>query len=63
VTWCFGLIFMVCQAQPLPAATAGATFCSVAKPVQWHANDTRRTKEQADTHNRKWKALCQPKMN
>lgn len=56
--WCFGILVMVCQQPQLPAATAGATFCQVASPIQWHATDTRRTKEQADANNRKGKALC-----
>lgn len=41
-----------------PAASSGATFCQVARPILWSAADTRRTKEQADAHNRKGKALC-----
>ena len=37
---------------------AGATFCDTAAPIYWNKNDTRRTKEQVDTHNRIGKALC-----
>lgn len=48
---------MFCQV-PTPAATAGATFCQVAKPHYWTAGSTRRDKEQADIHNRKGKVLC-----
>lgn len=44
----------------LPAGVGGATFCSIAKPISWSPKDTRLTKEQVDTHNRKWKALCSP---
>jgi hypothetical protein len=54
---CIGILVMFCQ-QPAPAATAGAKFCDVAKPLYWAAADTRRSKEQADIHNRKWKQLC-----
>jgi len=43
---------------PLPPATAGATFCQVAKPITWSGNDTRATKEQVDAHNRVGKSLC-----
>lgn len=56
--WCFGLLVMFCQAQSAPAATAGATFCDVAKPVYWSTSDTRKTKEQVDIHNRKGKVIC-----
>ena len=58
-TLCFGLLVMFCQPPAAPPATAGATFCQTAKPLYWSAADTRRTKEQADIHNRKFKALCQ----
>ena len=52
---CFGIIVMTCQliAQPVPD-----TFCAIYRPVYWSAADTRRTKEQADSNNRKWKRLC-----
>ena len=56
--WCFGLLVMFCQQPSPPAATAGAMFCQVAKPIYWTANDSRRTKEQADIHNRKGVKLC-----
>jgi hypothetical protein len=56
--WCIGLIVARCfVAEPAPAAS-GATFCQVAKPMYWSASDSRRTKEQADIHNRKGKRLC-----
>lgn len=42
----------------LPPGVGGATFCQVSKPIYWSTNDTRSTKEQVDTHNKKWKALC-----
>jgi hypothetical protein len=35
-----------------------ARFCAVAKPIYWSRVDTRYTKEQADEHNRKGKAIC-----
>lgn len=52
---CFGLIVMVCQLQQQPATD---TFCQTYMPVYWSAADTRKTKEQVDTNNRKWKRLC-----
>lgn len=57
---CVGILLSWCfvQEPQLPAATAGATFCQVAKPHYWTAASTRRDKEQADIHNRKGKALC-----
>lgn len=55
---CIGLFVMWCQSAQPPAITAGATFCQVAKPMYWSAGDTRRTKEQADRHNRIGKKLC-----
>lgn len=54
---CIGLIVMKCFLPPAPV-TAGATFCQLAKPIYWHAKDTRRTKEGADIHNAKGKRLC-----
>lgn len=53
---CFGILVMVCQLQqhPVPADT----FCQIYSPIYWSASDTRKTKEQIDTNNRKWKRLC-----
>lgn len=42
----------------LPAGIGSAPYCQVAKPIYWSKDDTRGTKEQADTHNRVWKKLC-----
>lgn len=55
---CVGLLVMWCQSAQPAAVTAGATFCQVAKPVYWVPGDTRKTKEQADRHNRIGKRLC-----
>lgn len=58
---CRGFAFFYAELEcdlPLPAATAGATFCQVAKPILWSATDTRATKAAADTHNRIGKRLC-----
>ena len=55
--WCVGLLVMWCG-QSMPSAADGATFCQIAQPLYWSKNDTRRTKEQADEHNRVWKKLC-----
>lgn len=54
--FCFGLFVMWCQAAE-PAMTID-TFCAAYEPVYWSARDTRRTKEQVDINNRKWKAVC-----
>lgn len=53
---CFGILVMYCQLQAAPVPTD--TFCQNYKPVYWSATDTRKTKEQVDTNNRKWKRLC-----
>lgn len=58
--WCFGILAMYCQAVHTPA-TQGATFCQIAAPIYWSVGDSRKTKEQVDSHNRKWKRLCQKK--
>ena len=42
-----------------PAAPPASTYCQLSKPIYWSAADTRKTKEQADVHNRVWKKLCQ----
>ncbi|MDP2410340.1 MAG: hypothetical protein Q8M26_08645 [Pseudolabrys sp.] len=55
---CIGFIIMHCVSTAAPPVTAGALFCQVAKPIIWHAGDTRMTKEQADRHNRIGKELC-----
>lgn len=55
---CFGILVMTCQLQQQPVSPD--TFCQIYKPVYWHASDTRKTKEQIDTNNRKWKRLCKP---
>lgn len=54
---CFGILVMVCQLQQQPVPD---TFCQIYDPVYWSASDTRKTKEQIDTNNRKWKRLCKP---
>jgi hypothetical protein len=53
----FALLFvsMTCTVAVTPPAD---TYCQIAKPIYWASGDTRRTKEQADVHNRKWKRLC-----
>jgi hypothetical protein len=57
--WCVGFLFVMhCEPADQQAVASGATFCQVAKPFYWSAKDTRSTKEQADTWNRKGKALC-----
>lgn len=52
---CFGILVMTCQLAAQPLA---GTFCQIYRPIYWSATDTRRTKEQADSNNRKWKRLC-----
>ena len=56
---CFGILVMVCEltAQAPPPAN---TYCQIAKPMYFSKDDTRRSKEQMDTHNRVWKKLCVP---
>lgn len=50
---------LFCVIEPAPAASAHTSdFCEVAKPILWHKDDTRATKEQADKHNRTYKAIC-----
>lgn len=48
-----------CQHQQ--AAPPASTFCQIAKPITWSADDTRITKEQINAHNRAWKKLCRQK--
>lgn len=57
---CIGLLVMWCVIQQPKAAPAIDTFCQNYKPVYFSPNDTRPTKEQIDTNNRKWKRLCKP---
>lgn len=41
---------------PVPT---GVTFCQAYSPrIAWHATDTRLTKQQVDSLNRRWKRLC-----
>lgn len=56
---CFGLLIMFCQPQAAPPQSD--SYCQIAKPIYWSAADTRRTKEQIDTENRKFKKLCMGK--
>ncbi len=43
----------------IPKDIGGATFCEIAQgPIMWSPADTRFTKEQVDTYNRKGKAIC-----
>lgn len=48
-----GLI-IACPNKPAPL---DVTFCDAARPIKWHASDTRKTKEQADAHNKVGVAL------
>jgi hypothetical protein len=47
-----------CAKQQPEPALAVAPYCDVARPIYWSAKDTRKTKEQADRENAKWKRLC-----
>lgn len=40
------------------ASVAPASFCQIAKPIYWSAEDTDETIRQAKSHNAAWKALC-----
>lgn len=53
---CFGLLIMFCQ--PPAAPPVVDTYCQNFKPIRWSPADTRKTKEDVDTENRKWKRLC-----
>jgi hypothetical protein len=55
---CFGILVMVCELTAAPAPPPASTYCQIAKPMYWSTADTRQTKEQIDTENRKWKKLC-----
>ena len=56
---CVGFAFLYVSMTCKPVATPPSdTYCSIARPIQWHKSDSRKTKEQADTHNRKYKRLC-----
>ena len=58
-TTCFGLLFvMFCEPSGPPAPPPPDTYCQIAKPIRFSAKATRLTKEQVDTHNRQWVALC-----
>jgi hypothetical protein len=54
----FIFVYITCQQPSPPPTTAGATFCTVYKPIYWSKTDTRETKEQVDSNNRVWKRLC-----
>lgn len=51
------ICLLFCVVEPAPVAPA-SDYCQIAQPIYWHKDDTRRTKEQADTHNRVWKSIC-----
>jgi hypothetical protein len=53
---CFGIVVSVCQA--LGGQVPSDSYCQLTRPIYWHSTDTRKTKEQIDIHNRKWKVLC-----
>lgn len=53
---CLGfLVFFSCE---VPERAPADSYCQVARPVYWHASDSRKTKEQVDRENRKYKRLC-----
>lgn len=53
------LILAGCPAPYRGDALDVAAYCDVAKPILWSKDDTRKTKEQADRENAKYKKLCQ----
>jgi hypothetical protein len=54
---CIGfLIFFQCSLGE--TAQSSLSFCDGARPITWSRADTRATKEQIDTHNRKFKRFC-----
>lgn len=54
---CVGILVAWCFVQE-PTSAAGDSYCLIAKPIQMSHADTRRTKEEVDTHNRVYKATC-----
>lgn len=53
---CLGFLFVFsCE---LPQQQTVSDYCAIARPIYWHGDDTRKTKEQVDSHNRVWKSLC-----
>ena len=58
---CTGFAFFFVSLTCTQAAPPADTFCMIAKPIYWSAKDTRRTKEQADIHNRKLKRCKSPR--
>lgn len=58
-TTCFGLLFiMFCEPSGPKTPPPPDTFCQQYKPVYVSPADTRKTKEQVDIANRRWKAVC-----
>ena len=56
---CSGFAFLYVALTCKPVATPPTdTFCQIARPIYWTGGDSRKTKEQADIHNRKYKRLC-----
>jgi hypothetical protein len=53
---CIGFLFFYHCVTPENPPTD--SYCQIASPIFWSAQDTRKTKEQADRHNRVWKSLC-----
>ena len=53
---CIGFLFFYHCVTPETPPTD--SYCQIASPIFWSAQDTRKTKEQADRHNRVWKSLC-----
>lgn len=47
---CLGLLFILWCPSSQPVVVD--TYCDKTKYIYWHRDDTRRTKEQADVHNR-----------
>ena len=54
---CIGFLVLFQCFSSAPAQSS-LLFCDGAKPIFWSAKDTRQTKEQIDTHNRKVKRFC-----
>ena len=53
---CVGFLFLFsCD---IPQQRVVSDYCVIARPIYWHRDDTRGTKEQVDSHNRVWKHIC-----
>lgn len=58
--FCLGFLFVFACEPKIQVVPTPDTYCQQYRPIYMATADTRKTKEQIDIQNRRWKRVCQP---